>query len=82
MLKDEITHPLMSSYNAPIVTVTKKDGSTRFCIDYRKPNKVSREPKYPLPSPAACFDELGNAYYFSSIGLASVYWSVLIEQRV
>ena len=42
MLKDNVIRPSSSPYNSPIVMVQKKDGSTRFCIDYRKLKKDTK----------------------------------------
>ena len=69
MLKDGIIRPSSSPYNSPVIFVTKKDGSIRFCIDYRKLNKHTKTSKYPLTNPALCFDKLHNAYYFSKLDL-------------
>ena len=80
MEKDGIVRPSSSPYNSPIVMVVKKDGSIRFCIDFRKLNKVTKICKYPLNNPMSCFDELGKAYYFTSLDLASAYWSIPLEE--
>lgn len=36
MLKEEVTDPAITEWASPIVFAFKKDGSLRFCIDYKK----------------------------------------------
>ena len=66
----------MSPWSSPIVLVQKKDHSTRFCVDYRALNDVTRKDSYPLPNIQDCFDALGGTKWFSSIDLQSCYWQV------
>ena len=40
MLKVKVIKPCNSPYASPIVLVKKKDGSIRFCTDYRKLNLI------------------------------------------
>src|ERR1044072_8669224 len=49
MLKDGVIRKLKSSYSSPVVIVGKKDGSKRFCVDFRKLNKETKIDGYPLP---------------------------------
>ena len=50
MIKLGVIEPSISPYSLPIVLVLKKDGSARFCIDFRKLNKVTEFDAEPMPN--------------------------------
>ena len=52
----------------------KKDGSVRFCIDYRKVNNITRKDVYPLPRIDDTLDTLSGAKWFSTLDLLSGCW--------
>jgi hypothetical protein len=65
-----------SPYASPIVLVKKKDGSIRFCIDFRKLNKITIFDPEPMPNPEHLFSQLTKGHYFSKIDLSRGYWQV------
>ncbi|MEL7181406.1 MAG: reverse transcriptase domain-containing protein, partial [Pseudomonadota bacterium] len=76
MLQRGIIQPSNSPYSAPIVMVRKKDGSNRFCVDYRRLNEVTRKDAQPIPNIDQTLDALKGSKWFSSLDLASGYWQV------
>ena len=60
-----------------MVLVTKKDGLTRFCVDYRWLNSLTV--KDPLPRIDDSLRLLGNQQWFSTMDLASGYWQVAMS---
>ncbi|KAL5480079.1 hypothetical protein EMCRGX_G023701 [Ephydatia muelleri] len=71
MLKNDIIQPSNSPWSSPIILVRKRDGSTQFCIDYRKVNSVTRKDAYPLPRVDDILDTLGGSKWFSTLDLKS-----------
>ena len=69
-----------SPWCSPIVLVIKKDGSTRFCVDYHKLNSVTRKDCYPLPRIDDAIDSLTGSHWFSSLDLKSRYWQVQLAE--
>ena len=59
----------------------KKDGSLRFCIDYRWLNKKTIWNRYPLPLPKELYDRLGGSIIFSNIDLRSGYWQMPVGSK-
>ena len=66
-----VIEPSSSPWAAPAVLVRKKDGSWRFCVDYRRLNKVTRKDSYPLPRIDNALDYIGGSSWFSSLDLCS-----------
>ncbi|CAB4013729.1 Transposon Ty3-G Gag-Pol poly [Paramuricea clavata] len=80
MLENNIIKPSNSPWSSPIVLVRKKDGTWRFCIDFRKLNDVTVKDAFPLPQVAYLMDNLAGHQYFSTLDLASGYWQVPVDE--
>jgi hypothetical protein len=74
--------PSSSPWGAPIISVPKKEGTQRMCVDYRALNEVTIKKKYPLPRIDDLFDHLCGACVFSKIDLQSSYHQLEIRERV
>ena len=76
MLETGVIEPSTSEWASPVCLVKKKDGSFRFCIDYRRVNAVSRNDAYPMPDMQDALDRLQGSCYFASLDLLSGYWQI------
>ena len=68
-----------SPYASPIVLIRKKDGSNRFCIDYRQLNKITIFDAEPMPVTDEIFAHLSKDKFFSKIDLAKGYWQIPVK---
>ena len=76
MQKQRVITNSNSQWANSVVLVAKKDGSTRFCVDYRKLNAITKLDSFPLPRVDDSLDLLANTMYFSSFDLASGHWQI------
>jgi Reverse transcriptase (RNA-dependent DNA polymerase)/RNase H-like domain found in reverse transcriptase/Retroviral aspartyl protease len=79
LLQKGLIEPSSSPYGAPVLFVSKPDGSLRMCIDYRALNKITVKNRYPIPRIDDLLDQLNGAKVFSSLDLMSGYWQLRMD---
>ena len=83
MQEQGIVCPSSSPWASPVVLVPKKDGSLRFCIDYRQLNSITRKECVSTIKGGryfGCPTYVGDARYFTSLDLASGYWHIELDE--
>ena len=72
---------LHSPWASAVVLVQKKDGSLRFCINFRKLNNWTVKDTYSLPHIDETLDSLQSSQWFSSLNLKSGYWQMKMDEE-
>lgn len=76
-----IIKPSKSNFASPIVLATKKNGTYRLCVDYRRLNKNIIKERFPLPLIEDQIDRLKHAEFFTSLDLKNGFLHVKVNKE-
>lgn len=80
MLDHGLIRMSTGAWSSPIVLVKKKDGTWRFCVDYRKLNKVTVKHSMASSSIENAMEIMHGKKFFSSIELSSGFYQVALHE--
>ena len=81
MLDAGVIEPSRAEWASPPVLVRKKDGTWRYCIDFRAVNNVTVKDAYPLPLIEECIDSLAGKKWFCTLDMNSGYWQIPVAEE-
>jgi len=80
-LAEGIIVPSSSEYASPVVLVAKKNGSRRFCCDYRRLNQKIKKDHFPMSLIDDVLDRLQGSKIFTTLDMMNGFFHVPIEEE-
>ena len=82
LIKNGIIEHSTSPWSSSVVLVKKKDGTTRFCVNYRHLNQITTKDAFPLPiiDDIYMYDQLTRATYFTKFDFKAGYFQVPLDK--
>ena len=81
MLEAGVIQESTSEWASAPVLIRKRDGTVRWCVDYRALNDVTVKDVFPLPLVDDCLDTLAGSVWFSKLDANSAYWQIKIKEE-
>ena len=71
-----------SPWSSPIVLLKKKNGKTRFCVNYRHLDEITKKDSSPLIRIEDTLNALVGSSWFSTVDLQNGYWHIAMDEKV
>eukprot|EP00741_Cyanophora_paradoxa_P009745 tig00000147_g9441.t1 len=79
LLELGLIQPSQAAYGSPVVLAPKKDGTWRFCVDYRRLNAITERDVFPLPRIDDQLDRLRGSMIFSTVDATAGFWQLPLD---
>lgn len=76
MLQSGLIVPSTSPFASPVLLIQKKDGTWRFCVDFRRLNDLTIKNRFPVPIIEEILEELAGSKYFAKLDMRPSYHQV------
>lgn len=81
MLDKNIIRESISPFASSVVLIKKKDGSLRFCVDYRKLNKITVQKPFPILNLDEDLEGISAGRWFTALDLETGYHQIPIKEN-
>ena len=81
LLGSDLIEYSQSPFSAAVVPVSKRCGSLRMCVDYRRLNAVTKTEKFPMPNLTDLVYRAGGVRYFTKLDITKGYYHVPLEKE-
>ena len=80
-VKHDVVEPSCSPWSFPLVAAPKKNGTIRWCVDYRRLNDVTIKDTFPLPNIEDNLVRLADSRIFSCVDGSGAFHVIKIKKE-
>ncbi|XP_064470511.1 uncharacterized protein LOC135384989 [Ornithodoros turicata] len=79
LLRWDFIYPVESNVAHPVVCVSKRDGTMRMCVDYRKLNTVTEQDRFPMENITELIYKVSKSRFISVLDMTRGYWQIQMD---